>query len=215
MTGRAAPPSPVPRPAPASPRRSLLRPVAVGAVLVAVLLGLATPAAAHSSLLRSTPQRGASLPTRPAEVRLVFDSEVAAAFSRVTLTTPTQASTRLAVRVRGNLLTATVPPRLPPATAGSWVLRYRVVATDGHPIGGVVRFEVRGAASTAPRESPPTTPPTTGAAQRAVARPAGSAPTGRGGPRPAAMAGIGALTAAAGLLGVLVGRRRRHQGPAR
>ncbi|MFD1930073.1 copper resistance protein CopC [Nonomuraea mangrovi] len=79
----------------------------------------------------------------------------------------------------GAVVTAAVPQPLPP---GRYVVGWRVVSSDGHPIEGEIPFTVKGTASTtptpskAPSSSPATDPSTAPAAAASSAAPQPSAP---------------------------------------
>lgn len=107
--------------------------------VVVALAGPAAPAGAHATLLASTPASGAVLPTTPAEVVLAFSEPVRPVSGGVTVLAPdgTQASAR--PRVRGD--TVVVPLRAGRAT-GSYLVSFRVVSADNHPVGGSVVFSV-------------------------------------------------------------------------
>jgi copper transport protein len=113
-------------------------------LLFAALLVLYSASAwAHAMLEGSTPADGAVIEAAPAEVVLRFNEVV----------------TPVAVRVidaSGNAVAAAVPPagdtialRLPALARGSYLVSFRVVSADAHPIGGAIVFTL-GAAGAAP-----------------------------------------------------------------
>ncbi|MFO7777593.1 MAG: copper resistance protein CopC [Nitriliruptoraceae bacterium] len=110
----------------------------VGAGLLA---GGSTPAAAHALLVGSQPSDRAVLAEAPSEVVLTFTEPVTlpsgglrvldGAAQRVDLgTVATAEATQVAVAL---------PPELPD---GGYVVTYRVVSADSHPVGGVRTFTV-------------------------------------------------------------------------
>jgi methionine-rich copper-binding protein CopC len=111
----------------------------------AVLVGLALlagagPAAAHNSLVSSDPADGASLATGPQRLTLVFDQPVHAGFNTITITGPD--NTRWASgepTTSGNTVSTELMPLGP---AGEYVIGYRVVSADGHPVAGTLRFQL-------------------------------------------------------------------------
>lgn len=120
--------------------------------LVAVLtllwtvLGLlgAGPAAAHAELVSSTPANGAELRSAPAEVRLAFSEAVRPV--RKTFTLTDDAGDAVAI-VEPSGTSRTVVTSLPPNLgAGFYVLNFRVISVDNHPIKGSVAFNVTGPA---------------------------------------------------------------------
>ncbi len=124
----------------------------VGAVAVLIpglLLALAAPASAHSSLETTSPIKGAALDAPPTEVVLTFSESVSARYSRVAVTGPGDLNvTRGAPQVDG----ATVRQPLAASAAGAYTVSYQVVSQDGHPVGGTFGFTVTRASPTA---SPP------------------------------------------------------------
>ena len=126
-------------------RRVIARALAGAAVVVAITVATAGPAAAHAVLLRSEPSPQTTVKTPPEVVRLRFSEPVEVAFG--------------AVRVfdvdgkrvdKGKITTAAgrrevvVPAAMP---EGTFTVTWRVVSTDGHRITGGFQFYV-GAPST-------------------------------------------------------------------
>jgi copper transport protein len=114
--------------------------------LLAVLLAcLAQPrsASAHASLVGSQPAEGAVLAEAPATLGLSFNEPVSPLVVR--LIGPTGEALTAAVKAENSTLTIVPPPLRP----GSYVLSWRVISADGHPVGGAVLFSV-GAPSLSP-----------------------------------------------------------------
>lgn len=129
------------------------------AIVVLVLLGAvgtALPAAAHAGLAASNPAVDAVLPTAPATVRLRFNEAVAPVAGAFALydsagryTVEGRPATVVVAAVDG-VVTANLPETLP---AGSYLLSWRVVSADSHPVSGVLPFVV-GHASARPATAP-------------------------------------------------------------
>jgi copper transport protein len=120
--------------------------LAYGIALLSVLLAcLAQPrsASAHASLVGSQPVEGAVLAEAPATLGLSFNEPVSPLVVR--LIGPGGEALTAAVRAENSTLTI-VPP---PLRRGSYVLSWRVISADGHPVGGAVLFSV-GAQSLSP-----------------------------------------------------------------
>ena len=113
--------------------------------LIALLLALAqsAPAFAHASLVRAEPADGAVLAQPPATLRLTFNEPVSPLVIR--LIGPGGEVISPAVAAENTTVTLT-PPRL---RQGSYVLSWRVISADGHPVGGSLLFSV-GAPSAQP-----------------------------------------------------------------
>ncbi|MEO3801684.1 copper resistance protein CopC [Nonomuraea sp. B1E8] len=145
-------------------RTSRIRKAAVLAAF-ACLLALVLPAApahAHDTLKSSSPAKDAEV-SAIEEIELEYTATVKfpfvvlrdAAGEQVGLGEP---------RLDGPKVSAAVPQPLAP---GSYVIAWRVVSSDGHPIEGEIPFTVKGAAATS--SAPPSPAP-------ASAEPASSGP---------------------------------------
>lgn len=122
------------------PRRSLAGLLAAWAALSP------TVAAGHAIVLESIPIHDAVLDRTPERVFLRFNSRIERDFTRVTLTRGDGRPLPRPVRADGAGLAAgpdrvVVPLR--PLPGGTYVLRYRVLAADGHVTEGALRFTVR------------------------------------------------------------------------
>jgi copper transport protein len=113
------------------------------AVLCSLLL--ASPAAAHAELVNIAPANGAQLRAPPTEVRLTFTEPVNLVEDGIRLvdhvgaTVPTPDPT-----VDGRTVRWPMPADLP---EGPYVVTWRVVSADGHPISGAFSFGVGTAAA--------------------------------------------------------------------
>lgn len=173
-----------------------------------VLLG-AGPAVAHTSLTSTVPAAGATVVDPVERVSLVFSQSVSPRQAQVLVTATNGDDLALgSAQATGGSVSQ---PLSRSATAGSYLVSYRVLAQDGHPITGQVSFAVApGAGSPVP--GPGTTDrapsPVSGSLQQA-------ADTGRPGSGrglvPALAAGLTALGAAL-LVGAVRSGRRLHVG---
>lgn len=118
----------------------------VRAALAATLLGLlavgagAGQAAAHATLVSVDPADGARLDASPPVVRLTFSERVSADLGGVRVLDATGAQVQQgAARVEGETVEVDLAPDLP---AGTYVVSYRVVSADGHPVRGGSVFGV-------------------------------------------------------------------------
>jgi copper transport protein len=118
----------------------------VRAALAAIMLGLlavggwAGPAAAHATLVSVDPADGARLDTSPAVVRLTFTEPVSADLGGVRVLDARGAQVQEgAARVDGTVVEVDLAPDLPD---GTYVISYRVVSADGHPVRGGSVFGV-------------------------------------------------------------------------
>jgi copper transport protein len=118
------------------------RPGIVLAVTVTCALALPQAAWAHAALLRTTPEASGTIASSPARVSLTYDEAVAPKFAVVSVT-----------NARGEQEAAGPPAALPsdPDTIAvpvrhlseGWYLVYwRVISADGHPVRGAFTFAV-------------------------------------------------------------------------
>lgn len=118
--------------------------LAAAFLLAAGLLAVAgSPAAAHANLVGTNPSSGAELDAPPDEVRLRFSERVTVAPEGVTLRDSAGAvvDTEPAV-VAPEDPTAVLLPIPPDLPDGSYVVSFRVVSADSHPVGGALVFGV-------------------------------------------------------------------------
>jgi copper transport protein len=107
-------------------------------LITLALLAAGGPAWAHAVLVETTPADGARLEAPPPDVRLRFNETVAPVSLR--MLGPDGQALPLPDPVSENeLLRIPLPADLPP---GSYVVSYRVVSADGHPVAGSVLFGV-------------------------------------------------------------------------
>ncbi|WP_377321586.1 copper resistance CopC/CopD family protein [Pimelobacter simplex] len=126
-------------------------PALILAVLVAVLtvLGTATSASAHATLVSTDPAEGAVLPEAPSEVTFTFDEPVQLVPDGLLAFDAEGKRVDLDPKASGVEVTGELPGDL---ANGTYVITWRVVSADGHPIAGSLTFHV-GAPS--PKVVPP------------------------------------------------------------
>ncbi|EIE97078.1 copper resistance CopC family protein [Saccharomonospora glauca] len=109
------------------------------AVALLAMLGAALPASAHNVLISSNPAEGDELDTAPTEVVLTFDQPVEEAdVNEVAVIGPHGDQwAEGVVEVDGATVTAPLRPLGP---AGEYVIGYRVLSADGHPVSDEIRF---------------------------------------------------------------------------
>ena len=101
---------------------------------------LAGPASAHAVLVSTTPGESARLDTAPAEVTLRFSEGVTlgAGYARVLTSDGTRVDTDEA-SADGDTLTIPLDPEL---ADGGYLVTYRIVSADSHPVQGAWSFVV-------------------------------------------------------------------------
>jgi copper transport protein len=107
-----------------------------GALLLSAFL--AGQALAHAALVASDPADGAVLAKAPTELSLTFDEPVSPLILK--LVEPDGSTVSLGEpRLDGNRVVLAAPSSL---GTGSYVLSWRVISEDGHPVGGAVVFSI-------------------------------------------------------------------------
>ncbi len=132
--------------------------VALNAVRVILLVAFtwfgagaaATGAAAHASLVMTSPAEGAVLQAAPQEFSLTFSEPVSPL--SLNLIGPDGSKRALSgFTLKDKTLAITAPPAL---ARGTHVLSWRVVSEDGHPVGGSVVFSSGEPSATPPAIAP-------------------------------------------------------------
>jgi methionine-rich copper-binding protein CopC len=109
--------------------------IAFGAALLAVG---ATPAAAHTALKSSNPKNGARLSAAPEAIELTFTEPLRAQLTKVVIRGPGDEQFESGLpQVTSDTVTQ---PLGTLNAAGKYQIVFRVVAADGHPLTGTVRF---------------------------------------------------------------------------
>ena len=115
-------------------------------VAVLALVGATAAASAHASLLRSTPAEGGVVGQMPAQITLTFSEPVTPLV--LELLRPTGGTDRLGGMPAGDAVSVDLPVKDTPD--GTYLLAWRVVSSDGHPVGGVLSFSVGTPSATTP-----------------------------------------------------------------
>ena len=123
------------------PRRRRVATLLAGALLglVVVLLGPAAPASAHATLLSTTPAANSVVSQPPAAVLLTFTEPVSPITGKVRVTGPDGRADAGEPRVEGTNLYINLGPNTP---NGTYLVTYRVLSADGHPVAGAFTFSI-------------------------------------------------------------------------
>ncbi len=183
--------------------RALARLTIVAVLSGLLAVGFVAPASAHNVLLSSNPADGAVLQAAPSTVQLTFDQPVQNFEPVVTVLGPDgQRYESGAPQVDSTEVSAEVGAL--PGT-GDYVIAYRVVSADGHPVQGEIRFRLEEVASSAAG-------PGSGAAASSGAAGSGAAASGAAGsggsqsasstpPAPTTAAAVAPAASSSGLSG--------------
>ncbi len=129
----------------------------IAATAAALLCGLlaallpAAPASAHAALVRTSPAQGGVVVTAPNEVVLTFSEPVSVVTGKVRVIAPDGSrADGDAPTVRGGVVA--IPVRSD-AGRGTYLVSYRVISADAHPVSGGFTYSVG-----APSATPPALP---------------------------------------------------------
>ncbi|MEU8818282.1 copper resistance protein CopC [Actinoplanes sp. NPDC048796] len=118
-------------------------------VALGVLAVPASPAQAHASLLGAVPAPGSIVGTSPTEIVVTFSEAVTPVGGRIQVISPDGKRISGAARATGSTLR--IPVRRADQPLGTYLVSYRVISADSHPVGGALTFSV-GAPSTRPAD---------------------------------------------------------------
>jgi copper transport protein len=124
--------------------------LAAALIALGVLLVPASPAFAHAALVGSTPAPGSVIGTSPTEIVVTFSEAITAVTGRVQVLDPDGKRISGTPSVSG--ATLRIPVRRAGQPLGTYLVSYRVISADSHPVGGAITFSV-GAPSAAPPEA--------------------------------------------------------------
>ncbi|MEW2381540.1 copper resistance protein CopC [Micromonospora sp. NPDC047707] len=129
--------------------------ILLGLVLACLCLTVlpASPAAAHAVVVATTPQRDEVVGYAPREVVVTFSEPVAPVPGRIQVLAPD--GRRISVgepEVRGATLRIRV--RVPDRPLGTYLVSYRVISADSHPVAGSFTYSAGAPSSTPPQPGP-------------------------------------------------------------
>ena len=118
-------------------------------VAMAALAVLVFPGAtlAHSLLMRSQPERRATVTRPPEEVRLWFSERIEPAYARVSVWDAEGKQVDAGDAAVDQAGATTLAVRTPGLRAGRYTVRYRVLSVDGHIVESSFHFTVKPAAA--------------------------------------------------------------------
>lgn len=119
--------------------RQLIRLAIAAAGCVVIAVGPAGPAAAHATLVRSNPTEGAVLPRAPETAEFTFDETVSLPDQGVQVYDADGGTVDSSASARDKVVTVDLPDRM---ATGTYVVTWRAVSGDGHPIAGSLTFSI-------------------------------------------------------------------------
>jgi copper transport protein len=121
--------------------------VVVAAVVLAVVVAGGS-VSAHATLVSSSPAAESVLDSAPAQIVLTFDEKVDLEPQSIRLVTGS--GTDVAIGVPAHQGSSTVVATVPSLKDGTYVVAWRVISADSHPVSGAFTFSVRAQTATAP-----------------------------------------------------------------
>jgi copper transport protein len=115
------------------------------------LLAPAGPASAHAALIGSNPAPGSVIGDSPTEITITFSEHISAVDGKVVVLAPDGKKISGPPRVTGDVLH--IPVRKAASPLGTYLVSYRVISADTHPVGGAVTFSVGAPSATPPSAS--------------------------------------------------------------
>ena len=123
-------------------RRRWLRPAVGAALILGGVLGVASPAFAHAQLLGTSPASGAVLTSPPAHVVLTFGEAVQAPPTAIEVFSAAGQQLRTGPAGHPPGRPDQVEVTLPSSLHGTYVVSWRVISADTHPVQGAFDFSV-------------------------------------------------------------------------
>jgi copper transport protein len=116
--------------------------VALGALVVALVVVLAAPASAHATLLSTDPSNGGIYTTPPKAVILRFSEPVEVSLGGVRVFDSNRQRVVTGSPEHPNGTQSQVSTSLPKLDNGTYVVTWRVISADSHPVEGAYSFQV-------------------------------------------------------------------------
>jgi methionine-rich copper-binding protein CopC len=113
-----------------------------GALALLGLLAVPLDAAAHAIILESEPARDAKLAEPPTRIYLRFNSKIEKRLTPGSHSPPHRPAGPLPVVADGSQAPDRISLLLAPLRPGAYIVRYKVLAADGHITEGALRFSV-------------------------------------------------------------------------
>lgn len=179
---------------------AIRRGAASAAVLAAVLGGAAAPASAHDQLVSSDPRDGQNIPPTHRDFVLTYSDKIQTFGSEIVVEDGSGKRTTVDAKISRDQVRVHMPKDLPP---GQGSIRWRVVSSDGHPVDGIISFNV-----VEPGKSPSASAaPSSGAAKaKTETQPYKDTPSVNW-----PLFVIGTTAVAAGIFGSIIGYRLRKK----
>jgi copper transport protein len=123
--------------------------------VLGVLFAPAAPASAHAAAVGSSPAPGSVVGASPSEITVTFSEPVSPVGGRVQVVAPD--GELISGRASANGAVLRIPVRRAQRPLGTYLISFRVISADSHPVGGAITFSV-GAPSARPEAATVTGP---------------------------------------------------------
>jgi copper transport protein len=120
-------------------------------IALGALLAPASPASAHAALIGSNPAPGSTIGDSPTEITITFSEHVSVVEGKIIVLAPDGKKISGTPSVTGDVLH--IPVRKAAKPLGTYLVSYRVISADTHPVGGAVTFSVGAPSATPPQAS--------------------------------------------------------------
>jgi len=114
---------------------------ALGLAVGIVVVG-AAPAFAHATLLSENPAAGSAVATSPTQVELTFDENVEVSFGSIELFDQKGNRVEIGAPHHASSSDHSIEASVPHLGDGAYVLTWRVISADSHPVHGAFTFSV-------------------------------------------------------------------------
>ena len=114
--------------------------LALGALVVALVVVAAAPASAHATLLTTDPQNGGVYDKPPSQVKLRFNEPVEVSLGGVRLFSSDRERVVTGSPEHPGGTQSEVAVSLPQLDDGTYVVTWRVISADSHPVEGAFTF---------------------------------------------------------------------------
>lgn len=116
--------------------------VSAAVACTAAVFSFPVVASAHAVLESSSPAASQTLATSPGEISLNFSEAVESSFSRIQLFDSDEKAISIGAVVRSATDDSVISAKVPVLADGVYVVVWRVVSVDGHPVTGAFPFSV-------------------------------------------------------------------------
>jgi copper transport protein len=123
-------------------RHHVRRLIGVFGLAVGIVVVAAAPAFAHATLQSENPAGGSTVATSPTQVELTFDENVEISFGSIALFDEKANRIEIGAPHHASNSDHSIEANVPHLADGTYVLTWRVISADSHPVHGAYSFNV-------------------------------------------------------------------------